>query len=147
MFGLPIPAWAAQLLVRAGIVLGVMIAGAVAWTWCPLIGPHAVEARQVGQIASWKTSSDKWQAAAEGWEDSFHKGEALRGQETTAARAAVDDDAKACETRVAEARRSAQALKTLLAKETKIDPATHCPVRMLLPASGLQDALQPSAAR
>lgn len=147
MFGLPIPAWAAQLLVRVGIAVGVMIAGAALWTYCPLIGPHAVQARQAQQIADWKKSAEQWQDSSTAWEASFHKAEGLRVNETVAARAAVDEDAKACETRVAEARRSAQALKTLLAKETKLDPATHCPVRVLLPTSGLQDALQPAPAR
>src|SRR3954471_24472011 len=69
--------------------------------------------------------------------------EANRKTEHTAAVSALADAGKACDARVAEARRSAGAIKTIVEKPHAVDPASHCPVPDLVPARELRDALQP----
>lgn len=145
MFGITLPPWAMALILKVAMYGAIAAAGAVAWTYVPLIGPHAVETRLGKDVDTWKAAEAKWEAAANGWQASFKSSEAIRDQETSTARAAVNSDAQACDARVAEARRSISALQALTRKEPTLDPATHCPVRALMPDDGLRDALQPGA--
>lgn len=61
-----------------------------------------------------------------------------------AAQTSADDAAKACDARVADARRSAQRIASLMELPHATDPA-GCPVRDLLPPDQLREALTPSA--
>lgn len=146
MFGITVPAWAMSLIIKAGAVLAIMAAGAVAWNFAPFIGPQAVETRQAKDVVTWQTASNSWKVAAAGWETSFHDSEAIRAGETSTSRAAVNADATTCDARVAEARRSTSAIQMLTRKDPALDPATHCPVRSVMPSDSLRDALQPGAA-
>lgn len=88
----------------------------------------------------WRNASDRWSATALGWRASFRAAEGLRGREHAQAVHAIDAAAQACDARVAEARRSAIAIHTLVNKEPAYD-ADHCPVRSLLDPGQLRDAL------
>lgn len=61
-----------------------------------------------------------------------------------AAQTSADDAAKACDARVADARRSAQRIASLMELPHATDPA-GCPVRSLLPDDLLREAVSPSA--
>lgn len=91
----------------------------------------------------WKASAQRWEASARGLRAAFDEAEALRRGETAAARAAVALAEKACEARVATARRSARAIETIIKQEV-IRDANGCPARRIVPVERLRDALAPS---
>ena len=65
------------------------------------------------------------------------------GYETRAGLAA-DEASEACSARVAEARRSTQRIETIIEKPYAVD-SSGCPIRSLILAPELREALQPSA--
>lgn len=74
---------------------------------------------------------------------SLKASEMLRIAEFAKATAAVSDAEKACAGRIATAIRSGSAIRTIVEKPVATDPTTHCPVRALVGAGELRDALQP----
>jgi len=76
---------------------------------------------------------------------SFAASESLRGQEHAQATQAVAAAEAACQARIAAARRSAVVIRNLVEKPVATDPNTHCPLRALIGAVELRDALQPAA--
>lgn len=70
--------------------------------------------------------------------------ERLRGVENKAATADLKAAQTSCTARVAEARRAAGAIKTIMEKPRATDPVTLCPVPDRIPAGELRDALQPA---
>lgn len=118
--------------------------GAAAWNFTPWVGPHAVIGDLREDVATLTVERDKAIEVAEGWKAGFDEAEALRAEERQEAVAAVDDAARRCDARVAEARRSAAAIRDLLEEEPERD-SEGCPVRELVPADRLRDALQPPA--
>ncbi len=89
---------------------------------------------------------DAWEAAAGRWRAAHKQSEALRVRETGAARIAAVEAARSCEARVETARRSARAIQSIINQEVPHD-AQGCPVRGLVPAERLRDALTPDAPR
>lgn len=106
----------------------------------------AVQGRTLERVSAdrddWRTATGKWQSAAGMWRGAFGLSEGRRKTETRQARDAVGQAAAACDTRVAEARRSSRAITALITKEPAHDPQ-GCPVRQLLDPGQLRDALKP----
>lgn len=92
---------------------------------------------------TWRTAARDYKAAAEGWQRSYRASEDIRAAEKAEGRAAATEASSACDARVAEARRSARAIETIVTKEVPRDPQ-GCPVRELVPAGELRNALRPS---
>lgn len=141
MFGLP--SWAAKLIGYAAVVAAVLALGAGLWHKFPVIGPAAVQRRLTDERDTARETAARNRALAIAWATSAGKSEGLRQREKTDARAAVNAEARACTARVAEARRSALAIRSITRQETPRDPQ-GCPVRQLVPSDRLRDALQPS---
>lgn len=74
---------------------------------------------------------------------SLKASEALRGTEYAAATKSLSDAEKACADRVAQAHSSAGKIRTLVERPHATDPTTHCPVRSMLGAGELRNAIQP----
>lgn len=131
----------------AGVLAAILLISGVTLDRCaPVIGAHAQVQRVAKDRDSWKQASGEWKRAAGGWEASFRAAEQLRSTENTRARAAVADVSATCEIRVAKARQSAASIAALVTKEPKRDPQ-GCPIRSLVDAGQLRDALAPSAGR
>ncbi len=121
-----------------------MATGATAWHFTPWIGPAAVQAGLQRELQASRLMAFSWEQSSRGWERSFRAAEGLRVQERTRAENAVSADADACDARVAEARRSSTAIRTIVRTEPARDQ-NNCPVREPIPNQRLRDALQPGA--
>lgn len=121
----------------------VAVAGAIAWNFTPWVGPHAVIKGLRADVATAEKSAADWKERAGGWEASFRQAETLRQEETSRAVVAVNEATQACDVRVVEARRAASAIRTIVKKEPTRD-SQGCPVRELVPADRLREALQPA---
>lgn len=117
-------------------------AGVLAATFTPLVGANARVAREAEQARAWKRAQADTAATALAYARRSGQSEGLRRKEARQAIAAVNAQAGACESRIATARRSAAAISTLTRKEPSRDPQ-GCPVRQLLDARQLRDALRP----
>lgn len=74
------------------------------------------------------------------WQASYHQSELLRATENEMA---VEDHRAyqiQCERDIAEAQRSAQAIRTIVTREVEYDES-RCPVRTLVPSDSLRDAI------
>lgn len=108
----------------------------------PVIGPGArIGALKADVRAAEKGASDNAKAAA-AWELSFRSSEAARKGDQHAAAAAVTAANQACDTRLAEARRSTKVIERIVNAPAKLD-ASGCPVRGLVDPGELRDALNP----
>jgi hypothetical protein len=87
-----------------------------------------------------ETRAEKARAAA--WEASYRQADALRREEQGRALRAVSEAGAQCDARVQAARKSANAIQTIVKTETRYDP-TGCPVRERVSDSLLHDALRP----
>ncbi len=87
-----------------------------------------------------ETRAEKARAAA--WQASYAQADALRREEQGRALRAVSEAGAQCDARVSAARKSANAIRTIVEKVPTYDP-TGCPVRELIPSSLLNDALRP----
>lgn len=94
--------------------------------------------------AAWRKASDAWSANAGAWKASFTASERIRAREQSTANTAASTLSTQCDARVAEARRSAAAINTLVTKAPTYD-ASHCPVRSLFDHGSLRDALGAAA--
>ncbi len=81
-------------------------------------------------------------ARARAWQASYAQADALRREEQGRAVRAVSEAGAQCDARVNAARKSANAIRTIVQKVPTHDP-TGCPVRELIPSSLLNDALRP----
>lgn len=70
--------------------------------------------------------------------------EDLRSAEYAKATASVAQAEAACAQRVAAAIRSGAAIKAIIGKPVRVDPNSHCPLRSIVGAGELRDALQPA---
>lgn len=105
-------------------------------------GAEARAARLLKDRDDWRSASRAWQSAAVAAQASFKAAEKLRAAEHGRAVVAVTESAKACDARVASARRSAAAIANLVNREVPRDPQ-GCPVRSIHGvADGVSDALQ-----
>lgn len=110
-----------------------------------LAGVSAGKAKIAPDRDAWRTTAGQYLASATAWERSFRGSEARRDEERDQARDAVDEAAKACDARVATARRSAAAIQSIVTKEVRYDE-NRCPVRGVVGAGELRDALGLAAA-
>lgn len=129
-------AWALKALTsRTGIAIVVGFA---------LIGVIAVHlhndqvARQ--DLATMTTNRDAWQASATGWEASFRKSEKLRRDERQTALTDAKGAQDQCEARIATARRSQRAIRSIVERPPTI--VNGCPTRETVGADELRGALQ-----
>jgi len=81
-------------------------------------------------------------ARARAWEASYRQADALRREEQGRALRAVSEADAMCDARVQAARKSANAIQTIVKTETRYDQ-TGCPVRERVPDGLLLDALRP----
>lgn len=141
-----LPPWATKLLLGLVGAAVLMAAGAAAWHRTPVIGPAAVQHRLERQRDDAQALAKRNGELAIAWAKSAGKSEGLRKRETDQARGAVNQAAKACDARVAEARRATAAIRALTRKESPRDPQ-GCPIRQLVPSDQLRNALQPAPGR
>lgn len=114
--------------------------------FAPVIG-YGAQLHRIGQDRdAWRISSEAWQGAARGWETAFKKAERLRAEENVQARHAVNETALQCDARVKQARASAKVIREIAYAPVKAD-AAGCPVRGVVGAERLRDALQAGAGR
>ena len=128
----------------AGVGL-VVAAGILALVMIYMAGVAKAEARLVPDRDRWRETAGQYLASAGAWERSFRSAEEARGREARKARDAVTEAGKACDVRVALARRSAAAIQSIVTKEVQYDQS-HCPVRAVVGAGELRDALGLAAA-
>ena len=119
-------------LVAASLVLSLL---AAACGWHKLI---------VHQRDTWKQAAITAQAAFTAEQGAFRTSETNRAAEFTADKAAVTRAGAACDGRVAQARASAGAIKTLVEKPNAVDPKTGCPDPGLYGAGELWNAIAPA---
>lgn len=113
-----------------------------AYQFAPIIGVNAQRHRLEAARDTYRNSAMMWHSAADDWKASFKKSEAFRAEENKAAVAAVDATQAQCDARVANARKSARAVKRILDVPVKLD-TNNCPVRSTVGADLLRDALHP----
>lgn len=140
-----LPPWAMKALLGLVGAAVLMAAGAAAWHKFPGIGPAAVQQRLTGERDKARETAKANRELAIAWAKSAGKSEGLRKREKATARTAVNEEAKACNARVVEARRSALAIRSITRQESPRDPQ-GCPIRQLVPSDRLRDALQPTPA-
>jgi hypothetical protein len=120
-----------------------LIYGAVGAVLLILLIWLGVSLGQVAHLAkdrdNWKASAGEYLKAAGAWEASYRDDAGKRAKEGGDAIAATSAAAKACDARVAAARRSASAIQTIITKEPDYDQA-HCPVRRPVGFDLLRDA-------
>jgi len=81
-------------------------------------------------------------ARARAWEASYRQADALRREEQGRALRAVSEAGAQCDARVSAARKSANAIRTIVEKVPTYD-STGCPVRSVIGPRELSDALAP----
>lgn len=114
------------------------LAGAAAALALALVALH-IKA-ELDSIPKLKADRDAFHSAYDGEHKAFVDSEAARRADQHNAVAAIDASQTECEARITEARRSSSAIRTLTHACPTFD-ASHCPVRGLLDAGGLRDAL------
>jgi hypothetical protein len=134
-----------SLLLKAAPYAACAALGALAYNFTPFIGAHAQLARMAASRDAWKTSAATWKTTAGGWEASFRKAEGLRTAEQSTAAGALAEVNNQCDARVKLARASAVTIRRIVDVPVKSDPV-GCPVRGVVDAGSLRDALQPAAA-
>lgn len=134
-----IPVIGAALMFAAGFTAAEAYEHKVPWGLSHKLASAQAEA------SAWRHDGFEHEAGrALGWAMSFAKAESLRRGEHGQAVAAVTADQRACDARVAQARRSTLAIQSLVSKEVPRDPQ-GCPVRQLVDPRELRDALHPPA--
>lgn len=131
---------------RIAGLAGVAVALALALAAIYLAGVSAGKAKVSGDRDTWRATARNYLASAKAWEGSFRRAESIRGDERAQAERAVSAVTQACDARIATARRSAAAIQSIVTKETRYDES-HCPVRAVVGAGELRDALGLAADR
>lgn len=129
----PLAAVALKYVLIAGTIIG-------AYQVAPFIGVNAQRHRLETARDQYRAEAVAWHKSADGWRASFTKSEGFRSDEKTQARQAVEAETASCSIRVAEARRSAKAIRVLVDRPVKLD-ANQCPVREVVSADDLRSAL------
>jgi len=93
-----------------------------------------------GDLATMTANRDAWQRNAQGWQASFAKSEKLRRDDRQTALADAAKGRDQCEDRVAAARRSRAAIRTIIERPPTI--VNGCPARETVGADELRGALQ-----
>lgn len=116
------------------------------WENVPGIGPRARVEHQRELVMKWRGAYEEWRSYGKAERAAFLESERLRKAEAEVARGALQSAEKSCGVRLAEARRSAAAIRSIVTQEPSHD-AQGCPVRGVVPPNQLRDALQPSRSR
>lgn len=82
-------------------------------------------------------------AKSRAWEASYRQAATLRLEEQARALRAASEDQAKCDARVAQARRSATAIQSIIQKVPSYDP-NGCPLRQPVDRDSLRDALKPA---
>lgn len=93
-----------------------------------------------GDRDRWKATAGEYLKSAHEWEASYREDARLRGLERSEAVGALNASSKACDARVAAARKSSAAIQSIITRETVYDQS-HCPTRRPVGTVGLRDAL------
>jgi hypothetical protein len=112
----------------------------------PIFGAVARIARAEQSAEDWRRNAQAWRAYGEGEARGFRQSEALRREEQARAVAAVSDAEARCRERLSTARASDLAIRHIVSKEPGRDPK-GCPLRELVPAERLRDAIAPRGER
>lgn len=131
---------------KAALAAGAVLAVVAAYEFVPVVGAQARIERVREDRDDWRKAADEWHRAAEGWEASYRSSEGLRDAERATAAAAMAEADRACLARVAEARRSARAIKEIVNAPVPTDDAGR-PGRQLFDPGVLRDALGARAPR
>lgn len=127
--------------------VGALAALSVAFAAVHHAGVLSGKAKVTPDRDRWRETARSYLRAANAWEASFRKAEGLRVEEGKQARRSADQATRACDARVATARRSAVAIQSIVTKEVQYD-ASRCPVRAVVGADELRNAVGlPAAAR
>jgi hypothetical protein len=118
--------------------------------WAPVIAACiALAAVQTLRLDSAKASlhasrleTRAEKARARAWEASYRQADAVRREEQGMALRAVSEAGAQCDARVSAARKSANAIQTIIQKVPTYDP-NGCPTRSSVPVDSLRDALKP----
>lgn len=131
------------LLQIAGKAAPYAIAGALAITayqLAPILGVNAQRHHLEHQRDTYRDSAVAWHGKADGYLASFRKSEGFRKDEHAEAVRSIEEEHASCNLRVAEARKSALAIRKIVEKPAKLD-AGGCPVREVVSADDLKAAL------
>lgn len=90
----------------------------------------------------WRVAAGDWKGHAVAWERHARGVAKLRREEGRQAVNAIQEAGRACDARVAGARKSASAIRTIITREPTYDQ-NHCPVRERVDPGLLRDALRP----
>lgn len=90
----------------------------------------------------WRVAAGDWKGHAVAWERHSRGVAKLRRAEGRQAVNAVQEASRACDARVADARKSSAAIRTIIQKVPTYDQ-NHCPVRERVDPGLLRDALRP----
>ncbi len=119
------------------------------WWAVPIIACLALAGVQTLRLDSAKASLKvaslqiaRETARARAWEASYRQADALRREEQGRALRAVSEAGAQCDARVSAARKSANAIQTIIQKVPTYD-STGCPVRSVIGSRELSDALAP----
>lgn len=123
------------------LVLGAAVGSSVD-RFTPWIGANARIHHFKGERDQARKSLAEWRAYGHAEKAAFDESERLRGAERKTAEAALQQAQTECAARVARARKSALAIKGIITREPRYD-ANRCPVRELVSAGELRDALTP----
>jgi hypothetical protein len=108
-------------------------------------GVSAGKAKVAGDRDAWRRTAGQYLSSAKAWEKSFRSSDKIRAEERSDAVRAVDEADKACDARVAAARRSSAAIQSIVTREVRYDES-RCPVRAVVGSGELRDALGLAAA-
>lgn len=129
----------------------VAVLGAVAWHHLPVIGPRSQLARAASAAEDLRTAAREADAQAEAYRSGWATCENRRGVELDRADAALAEAEVSCLAQIADARRSARAIESIVTKEpTYVQSDPLCPAvvqRELVDPDRLRDALAPSSPR
>lgn len=146
MIALALRLWASPLARRLLAGCLIILATAAVLVGIYRTGEAAGRAKIAADRDAWRTTAKTYLGAAKAWERSFRDAERLRAQERGRAERAFSDAATACDARVATARRSAAAIQSIVTREVRYDES-RCPVRAVVGAGELRDALGLAAGR
>jgi len=136
-----------------GILIGLAVTAAIGASvdrCAPIVGANAQAERLKTQLAAMEDRAIEWERAARGWK--LTAGDWWRNagewkvayfKQRSSSRLAVQEVERACRQDLAEARRSAAAIETLIAKEPERDPA-GCAIPDLYNPRELRDAVWPA---
>lgn len=120
--------------IALALVLGV-------WGWTSKIR-HDEAAKWRPKLEAAQRKTKEAETLAKGWEASFREAEAKREIAQRECRVAVTETQRMCNQRVKEARASAKIIREVVNEPVKLDE-NRCPVRAVIGAERLRDALQP----